>query len=105
MSIHLAAECFKVKGFLGCHSNLEYSVICIAAAAGRQCARLELTGRPDDRSKLDNGTPELGNHRCQEQLPFRRFNDLWMKLLATNVLVLVQRFFRPTAIFARILIP
>jgi hypothetical protein len=26
MGIHLAAEGFKIEGFLGCHSNLEYSV-------------------------------------------------------------------------------
>src|ERR1035438_4213737 len=27
MGIHLAAECFKIEGFFGCHINPEYSVI------------------------------------------------------------------------------
>jgi hypothetical protein len=34
MGIHLAAECFKIEGFFGCHGNPEYIVNAVELASG-----------------------------------------------------------------------
>ena len=50
MGIHLAAEGFKVEGFFGCHSNLEYTVKAVLAAA-----KAWLGAGQNDRSRVSAG--------------------------------------------------